>query len=63
MVGKPKVEALAELVYELAEVEVKQIFRRYAGQNLNGVVIVTVNNMTCRQNVWKRAKLNQKIPL
>jgi len=63
MVGKPKVEALAELVYELAEVEVKQIFRRYAGQNLNGVVIVTVDNMTCRQNVWKRAKLNQKIPL
>lgn len=63
MVGKPKVEALTELVYELAEVEVKQIFRRYAGQNLKGVVIVTVDNMTCRQNVWKRAKLNQKIPL
>lgn len=30
---------------------------------LKGVVIVTVDNMTCRQNVWKRAKLNQKIPL
>ena len=63
MVGKPKVEALAELVYELTEVEIKQIFRRYAGQNLEGVVIVTVDNMTCRQNVWKRARLNRKIPL
>lgn len=63
MVGKPKVEALAELVYELAEVEIKQIFRRYAGQNLEGVVVVTVDNMTCRQNVWKRTKLNRKIPL
>lgn len=30
---------------------------------LKGVVIITVDNMTCRQNVWKRAKLNQKIPL
>lgn len=63
MVGKPKVEALAELVYELTEVEIKQIFRRYAGQNLEGAVIVTVDNMICRQNVWKRAKLNRKIPL
>lgn len=63
MVGMPKVQALAELVYELSEVRIKQTFRRYAGQNLKGVVIVTVDNMTCRQNVWKRAKLNQKIPL
>jgi len=63
MVGKPKVEALAELAYELAEVEIKEVFHRYAGQALKGVVIVTVDNMTCRQNMWKRAKLNQKIPL
>jgi hypothetical protein len=63
MVGKPKVDALAELVYELAEVRIKPINQRYAGQSLEGVVIVTVDNMTCRQNVWKRAKLNRKIPL
>lgn len=63
MVGRPKVEALTELVYELTEVQIKQVHRRYAGQNLKGVVIVTADNMTCRQNVWKRAKLNRKIPL
>ena len=63
MVGKPKVEALAELVYELTEVKIRQIYRRYAGQSLEGVVIVTADNMTCRQNVWKRAKLNRKVPL
>ncbi|MCK4828643.1 ThiF family adenylyltransferase, partial [bacterium] len=63
MVGMPKVQALAELVYELTEVQIKQVHRRYAGQNLKGVVIVTADNMTCRQNVWKRAKLNRKIPL
>jgi len=63
MVGRPKVEALAELVQELTEVEIKQINRRYMGQSLEGIVIVTVDNMTTRQNVWKRAKLNRKIPL
>ena len=63
MVGKPKAEALAELVYELTELEIKQINRRYMGQRLEGVVIVTVDNMTTRQNVWKRAKLNQRVPL
>jgi len=63
MVGKPKVDALAELVYELAEVRIHPIRQRYAGQSLEGVVIVTVDNMTCRQNIWKRAKLNRKIPL
>lgn len=63
MTGKLKVEALAELVYELTEVQIKQIHRPYIGQNLEGVVVVTADNMTCRQRVWKRARLNQKIPL
>jgi len=63
MVGKPKVDALSELIYELTEVRIKPINQRYAGQSLEGVVIVTVDNMTCRQNVWKRVKLNRKIPL
>ena len=63
MIGRAKVEALAELVYELTEIEIKRIPRRYSGQYLEGVVIVTVDNMTTRQNVWKRVKLNLKIPL
>ncbi|MCK4346045.1 MAG: ThiF family adenylyltransferase [Bacteroidales bacterium] len=63
MVGRPKVEALAELVYELTGVEIKRISHRYQGQYLEGVVIVTVDNMTTRQTVWKRVKLNLKIPL
>lgn len=63
MVGRPKVEALGELVYELTEVQITQICRGYMGQSLEGVVIVTADNMACRQNAWKRARLNQKIPL
>jgi len=63
MVSRPKVEALAELVDELTEVRIKQVNRRYMGQRLKGVVIVTVDNMTTRQKVWKGVKLNRKIPL
>jgi hypothetical protein len=63
LIGKPKVEAMAELTYELAEVAIKQINQRYMGQSLEGVVVVTVDNMTTRQKVWKRVRLNQKIPL
>jgi len=63
MVGVPKVEALAKLVYELTEVQIKWTCQRYTGQHLEGVVIVSADNMTCRQNIWKRARLNQKIPL
>jgi hypothetical protein len=62
-VGRSKVEALAQLVYELTEFQIKQINRRYTGQNLKGVVVVTVDNMAGRKNVWKRAKLNPQIPL
>ena len=63
LVGRPKVESLAELVYELTEMKIKEIFRRYCGQYLEGVLIVAVDNMTTRQIVWKRIKLNSKIPL
>ena len=63
MVGKPKVEALAKLVYELTEIQIKWTRQRYRGQRLEGVVIVTADNMTCRYNVWKRTMLNRKIPL
>ena len=63
LVGRPKVEALAELVCELTEIEIKKISRRYSGQYLEGVIIIAVDTMNSRQNVWKRIKLNSKIPL
>ncbi|MCD6296396.1 MAG: ThiF family adenylyltransferase [Deltaproteobacteria bacterium] len=63
MISRPKVEALAELVDELTEIQIKQVNRRYMGQRLKGVVIVTVDNMTTRKKVWKRVKFNRKIPL
>ena len=63
MVGSLKVDALAELVEELTEIEIKKISRRYCGQYLEGVIIIAVDTMTTRLNAWKRIKLNPKIPL
>lgn len=63
MVGLPKVEALAELADELTENRIKKVNQRYLGQSLDSVVIITVDNMTARQKLWKRVKLNRKIPL
>jgi len=62
-IGRPKVNALAELVDELTGTVITIDPRRYMGQALEGVVIVTVDNMMCRQAVWKRAKMNAKVPL
>jgi hypothetical protein len=62
-VGRPKINALAELVDELTGTVITIDPRRYVGQNLEGVVIVTADNMTARQSVWKRVKMNAKAPL
>lgn len=62
-VGRPKVEALRELVYELTDVKIKAEQRHYRGQRLEGLVIAAVDNMETRQVIWKRVKLNPRVPL
>ena len=62
-VGKPKVEALADLVWELTEVRIQRRNERYRGQRLQGVVIAATDNMASRQDVWNRIKLDMAVPL
>ena len=62
-VGQPKVDALAELVWGLAEVRIHTRNERYRGQRLEGVVIVAVDSMTSRMEVWKRVKFDTVVPL
>jgi len=62
-VGRPKVDALAELVWDLAEVRIHCRNERYRGQRLEGVVIVAVDSMTSRMEVWKRVKFDTGVPL
>lgn len=63
MVGRPKVEALRELTSELTEVTIRTENRRYRGQKLVGVVIVTVDSMDARLTIWERVKLDPDVPL
>jgi len=62
-VGKPKVEALADLVWELTEVRIQRRNERYRSQRLHGVIIAATDNMAGRQDVWNRAKLDTGVPL
>ena len=62
-VGRPKVDALRELVFELTEAEVTPRNARYRGQRLEGVVIAAVDNMATRQAIWQKVKFKPSVPL
>lgn len=62
-VGRPKVEALKELVEELTGATIQAEHREYQGQRLEGVVISTVDSMDVRKAIWKRVRLNFQVPL
>lgn len=61
--GRPKAEALSEIIESFTGVKPTAEVERFEGQALQGVVIVAVDNMATRQAVWKKAKLNIHIPL
>ena len=63
MTGQPKVEALRALVIDLTDIVIDIDQRRYRGQRLSGVVIIAVDSMSSRQDVWRRAKSNPEVPL
>lgn len=54
-VGRPKVEALAEVIEEFAVAEVRAIQEAVAGQALNGVVISGVDSMASRERIWRES--------
>ena len=61
--GRPKVEALKELVLELTEVEIEAIAEKYKNQPLKGVIISAVDDMRTRKVIWKNVKLNPQVNL
>lgn len=52
-VGRPKVEALADLLREFAPVEIQPVPEAVNGQRLNGVVISGVDSMAAREGIWR----------
>lgn len=62
-IGKFKVEALAEVLQDLADVEVESHIERYVNQPLTEVVISGVDSMESRKAIWKSVRLNPDVKL
>lgn len=58
-----KVEALAEIVAEEAEVEITAISKMYAGEILKTAVACCVDTMEARQLIWRAVKKNPLVGL
>ncbi|GEM_PF-274204 len=55
-IGRPKVEALAELVERQTGVVIKAVIERFETQGLDGPLIVAVDSMKVRSAVWRHVK-------
>lgn len=63
-VGRPKVEALAEVIEVFSGTEIVTRPRRFGAEDqLRGITIVGVDSMASRRIVWSQAKRNPSVPL
>lgn len=62
-IGRLKVEALAEIVAEVAETTVVTIPERFTSQRLDGIVIVAVDTMRDRKVIFKAASYDPQVKL
>lgn len=59
-IGRPKVEALAEIIKESSMVQIKTIEDKFGGNPARGVVFTAVDSMEARASIWmahKRSKV------
>lgn len=62
-IGKPKVEALYEIIESFEGTRIRARNEKYKGQRLSGIVIVCVDSMDTRIQIWKFVKMNPAVPL
>ena len=53
-VGRPKVEALAEILETFTGIRPRPYQRRLEGERLQGIVISGVDSMVSRKNLWQK---------
>lgn len=53
-VGRPKVEALAEILETFTGIRPRPYQRRLEGERLQGIVITGVDSMVSRKNLWQK---------
>lgn len=59
--GKPKVQALAEICREFADLEINPMAERFIDQPVEGIVISGLDSMAARKEVWAKLKYNIRI--
>lgn len=52
-IGRPKVQALADLVQDFTGVRLKDVNDRYMGSAFKGIVVSAVDSMQVRQLIWE----------
>lgn len=63
-VGRPKAEALAELLGDLVDGEVRPIAEAVDGQRLEGIVVAAVDSMASRRAIWTQSvRFRGTVPL
>jgi len=55
-IGKKKVEALKDLIYDFTGAEINENAFKYEGQPLKGIVISAVDSMAARKMIWENIK-------
>ena len=59
--GKLKVVALAEIIFEQSELRITGIPKMYVGEKLRGSVVACVDTMEARMCIWDQVKMNPNV--
>ena len=62
-IGKPKVEALKDMVQEFTGIEIKAFNTRVDGKGFGGIVVFAVDSMDERMKLWEGVRYNPRVPL
>jgi hypothetical protein len=62
-VGRPKVEALYDLVREATALKIGAVGNWYTDQPLRGTVIASVDTMDARSAIWKTVRMNPAVDI
>jgi len=62
-IGRPKVEALKDMVQEFTGIEIKAFNTRVDGKGFGGIVVFAVDSMDERMKLWEGVKYNPRVPL
>ena len=60
-VGKPKVEALKDIVRDFTDTDITAKNEKFVKQPLSGIVISAVDSMDVRQAIWQRVMYNPRV--